>query len=134
MSGEKKKANVVKDMLAGGLAGCLEVTIMYPTEFVKTQLQLQQKGQKLYNGMFDCAVSRPRVCPLYLAFPSACGESHTNILCSCIGGCPLMWAVAYAGENREATRAPWSVPWPYLPPDRHRPQGQHSVRHILVLL
>ncbi len=43
-------------MIAGGAAGCLEVTIMYPTEFIKTQLQLQPKGQKLYNGMIDCTV------------------------------------------------------------------------------
>lgn len=54
--GKKRKANVFKDALAGGAAGCLEVTIMYPTEYIKTQLQLQPKGEKLHNGMIDCAV------------------------------------------------------------------------------
>jgi hypothetical protein len=58
---EKRKVNVIKDLFAGGAAGCLEVTIMYPTEYIKTQLQLQPKGAKLYNGMADCAVSRRRV-------------------------------------------------------------------------
>ncbi len=43
-------------MVAGAAAGCLEVTIMYPTEYVKTQLQLQPKDARLYNGMIDCAV------------------------------------------------------------------------------
>lgn len=43
-------------MFAGGAAGCLEVTIMYPTEYIKTQLQLQPKDARLYNGMWDCAV------------------------------------------------------------------------------
>ena len=56
-SGEKKSRSFVKDMVAGAAAGCLEVTIMYPTEYVKTQLQLQPKGEKLYNGMIDCGVS-----------------------------------------------------------------------------
>ena len=50
----------MKDMVAGAAAGCLEVTIMYPTEYVKTQLQLQPKGEKLYNGMIDCGVSGSR--------------------------------------------------------------------------
>ena len=53
---QKKKASFWKDAVAGGAAGCLEVTIMYPTEYIKTQLQLQPKNAKLYNGMLDCAV------------------------------------------------------------------------------
>jgi len=53
---EKKKGSWMKDMVAGGLAGCLEVTVMYPTEYVKTQLQLQTKGNKLYTGMLDCGL------------------------------------------------------------------------------
>lgn len=53
--GGDKGKNFVKDMVAGAIAGCLEVTIMYPTEYIKTQLQLP--GKK-YSGMFDCAVRR----------------------------------------------------------------------------
>lgn len=50
-----------KNLLAGGLAGGAEAAIMYPTEYVKTQLQLQAKAAKTgaapkYNGIFDCAV------------------------------------------------------------------------------
>ena len=56
MATEKKKTTFLKDMFAGAAAGCLEVTIMYPTEYVKTQLQLQSKTDKLYSGMIDCAV------------------------------------------------------------------------------
>lgn len=42
----------------GGITGALEITITYPTEFVKTQLQLDEKstagGQKQYTGIVDC--------------------------------------------------------------------------------
>jgi solute carrier family 25 citrate transporter 1 len=41
-----------KNALAGGAAGAVEVCIMYPTEFVKTQLQL---NNKLYSGPIQCA-------------------------------------------------------------------------------
>ena len=52
-------------MLAGGIAGGVEALIMYPTEYVKTQLQLQAKGlapgQPLaYSGVVDCAVKIAR--------------------------------------------------------------------------
>jgi hypothetical protein len=59
----------MKDMVAGGLAGCLEVTVMYPTEYVKTQLQLQTKGNKLYTGMLDCGV-----CCLFMLPPRVNSE------------------------------------------------------------
>ncbi len=64
---EKKKTSFAKDMVAGGAAGCLEVTIMYPTEYVKTQLQLQPKNQRLYSGMVDCAVGEARSLPCFVA-------------------------------------------------------------------
>lgn len=54
----------LKGVIAGGITGALEITITYPTEFVKTQLQLDQKGtagaagaagaQKQYTGIIDC--------------------------------------------------------------------------------
>ncbi|XXQ33460.1 Mitochondrial carrier protein [Plasmodiophora brassicae] len=40
-----KKTSTAKNLVAGGLAGAIEATIMYPTEFVKTQLQLASKAQ-----------------------------------------------------------------------------------------
>jgi solute carrier family 25 (mitochondrial citrate transporter), member 1 len=77
---EKRKVNVVKDLVAGGAAGCLEVTIMYPTEYIKTQLQLQPKGAKLYNGMADCAVSqrRHRFRDVPKPLPPFCCHVHAN--------------------------------------------------------
>lgn len=39
----------------GGLTGFIEAVICYPTEFVKTQLQLQSKSNPEYTGMMDCA-------------------------------------------------------------------------------
>jgi solute carrier family 25 citrate transporter 1 len=39
----------------GGLTGLIEAIICYPTEFVKTQLQLQSKTAPEYSGMADCA-------------------------------------------------------------------------------
>ncbi|PRP77232.1 hypothetical protein PROFUN_15126 [Planoprotostelium fungivorum] len=44
-----------KSVLAGGIAGAIEATVMFPTEYIKTQLQLQNKSQPKYTGMFNCA-------------------------------------------------------------------------------
>lgn len=37
----------LKGIVAGGITGGIEICITYPTEYVKTQLQLDEKG-KLY--------------------------------------------------------------------------------------
>lgn len=42
-----KKRNPVKAVVAGGIAGACEACISYPTEFVKTQLQLFEEKAKL---------------------------------------------------------------------------------------
>lgn len=45
----------VKGIIAGGITGGIEICITYPTEFVKTQLQLDEKGaNKQFNGIGDC--------------------------------------------------------------------------------
>lgn len=45
----------LKGIIAGGITGAIEVCITYPTEFVKTQLQLDEKGnRKQYTGIVDC--------------------------------------------------------------------------------
>lgn len=49
----------VKGIIAGGITGAIEICITYPTEFVKTQLQLDEgsakSGQKRkYTGPVDC--------------------------------------------------------------------------------
>ncbi|EDW97701.1 putative tricarboxylate transport protein, mitochondrial [Drosophila yakuba] len=45
----------LKGIIAGGITGGIEICITYPTEYVKTQLQLDEKGAaKKYNGIFDC--------------------------------------------------------------------------------
>lgn len=43
-----------KPILAGAITGGLEALIMYPTEFVKTHLQLQDKKNPRYSGVIDC--------------------------------------------------------------------------------
>jgi len=43
-----------KGIIAGGVTGGIEICITYPTEYIKTQLQLDEKVRK-YNGIFDCA-------------------------------------------------------------------------------
>lgn len=41
---------------SGGIAGGLEIMITFPTEYVKTQLQLDEKSAKpKYTGPFNCA-------------------------------------------------------------------------------
>mmetsp|Transcript_143862 Transcript_143862/g.250699 ORF Transcript_143862/g.250699 Transcript_143862/m.250699 type:complete len:295 (+) Transcript_143862:90-974(+) len=55
--GLKKNANdgPICTFVKGGLTGFIEAIICYPTEFVKTQLQLQSKTHPEYTGMADCA-------------------------------------------------------------------------------
>lgn len=38
----------------GALTGFIEAVICYPTEFIKTQLQLQSKSNPEYTGIMDC--------------------------------------------------------------------------------
>jgi len=51
----KKENNPVKSFLKGFATGFIEAIICYPTEFVKTQLQLQSKSNPEYAGIMDCA-------------------------------------------------------------------------------
>jgi len=46
----------LKGIVAGGITGGIEICITYPTEFVKTQLQLDEKSgkSKQYTGISDC--------------------------------------------------------------------------------
>uniref|UniRef100_A0A224XTT6 Citrate transport protein n=1 Tax=Panstrongylus lignarius TaxID=156445 RepID=A0A224XTT6_9HEMI len=45
----------LKGIVAGGITGGIEICITYPTEYVKTQLQLDEKGgTKQYTGIIDC--------------------------------------------------------------------------------
>lgn len=44
----------LKGIIAGGITGGIEICITYPTEYVKTQLQLDEKVGK-YKGIVDCA-------------------------------------------------------------------------------
>jgi len=41
---------------SGGITGGIEICITFPTEYVKTQLQLDEKTGKTkqYNGIVDC--------------------------------------------------------------------------------
>jgi len=49
------KVNWKVAILSGGLSGAIEICITYPTEFVKTQLQLDNKRiERQYRGSFDC--------------------------------------------------------------------------------
>ncbi|KAJ8261462.1 hypothetical protein COCON_G00171850 [Conger conger] len=44
-----------KAILAGGIAGGIEICITFPTEYVKTQLQLDEKANPpRYRGIGDC--------------------------------------------------------------------------------
>lgn len=45
----------MKGIIAGGITGGIEICITFPTEYVKTQLQLDEKGAaKKYDGIVDC--------------------------------------------------------------------------------
>jgi len=49
-----KNKSFAKVLFAGGTSGAIEATIVYPTEFVKTQLQLQSKSTPRFKGPLDC--------------------------------------------------------------------------------
>lgn len=52
------KSKAFKGIVAGGITGGIEICITFPTEYVKTQLQLDEKmgGAKRYKGIRDCVV------------------------------------------------------------------------------
>jgi len=54
--GSGEKPGFLEGVIAGGISGGLEICISYPTEYVKTQLQLQHKGGNnvRYVGVVDC--------------------------------------------------------------------------------
>jgi solute carrier family 25 citrate transporter 1 len=49
-----KKDSGFKTVIQGFLTGGTQAAISYPTEYVKTQLQLQSKTNPQYNGIVDC--------------------------------------------------------------------------------
>uniref|UniRef100_A0A8C9XCQ6 Solute carrier family 25 member 1 n=1 Tax=Sander lucioperca TaxID=283035 RepID=A0A8C9XCQ6_SANLU len=54
-AGKAKLTHPGKAILAGGLAGGIEICITFPTEYVKTQLQLDEKANPpKYRGIGDC--------------------------------------------------------------------------------
>jgi len=57
---KEEKPIFFKQIARGLCTGFFESIICYPTEFVKTQLQLQSNVGKSYNGMVDCAVKNIR--------------------------------------------------------------------------
>lgn len=50
-----KKETGVKTVVKGFLTGGTQAFLTYPTEYVKTQLQLQSKTNPEYKGIIDCA-------------------------------------------------------------------------------
>jgi solute carrier family 25 citrate transporter 1 len=43
-----------KTLINGGIVGAVEAVLTYPTEFIKTSLQLQSKLQPEYRGIWHC--------------------------------------------------------------------------------
>ena len=42
-----------RSIVVGGLTGAINIMIVFPTEFVKTQLQLDTGREKTYTGSLD---------------------------------------------------------------------------------
>uniref|UniRef100_A0A0B7B8V5 Citrate transport protein n=1 Tax=Arion vulgaris TaxID=1028688 RepID=A0A0B7B8V5_9EUPU len=53
---QSSTSQTLKGIIAGAITGGLEICITFPTEYVKTQLQLDEKSgaQKRYKGPIDC--------------------------------------------------------------------------------
>ena len=54
------KPSILRSFLKGTITGGTEAIICYPTEFIKTQLQLQSKTNPQFNGIYDCALKTVR--------------------------------------------------------------------------
>jgi solute carrier family 25 citrate transporter 1 len=50
---ESRKPSVMQGALSGGISGALAICVTYPTEYLKTQMQLYKEFSK--KGMFQCA-------------------------------------------------------------------------------
>lgn len=48
-----EKNGFIKGALAGAITGALDVLVTYPTDFIKTRIQLDKHNRK-YFGTFDC--------------------------------------------------------------------------------
>lgn len=48
----------VKGIIAGGITGGIEICITFPTEYVKTQLQLDEKGESIADKYFNYFLQR----------------------------------------------------------------------------
>lgn len=61
-----------KTVIKGFLTGGTQAAITYPTEFVKTQLQLQSKTDPQFNGIIDCfkkTISKHGITGVYVGAP-----------------------------------------------------------------
>ena len=57
----------LKGIIAGGITGGIEICITYPTEYIKTQLQLDEKVSDLFHVL------------LTLAFPGGQVQGHLGL-------------------------------------------------------
>jgi len=67
-----KKDTGLKTVIKGFLTGGSQAALTYPTEYVKTQLQLQSKTDPQFNGIMDCfkkTVKQHGVGGLYVGAP-----------------------------------------------------------------
>lgn len=77
MSSSKQKKDPVFSLISGTVAGGVEGFITYPTEYVKTRLQLQaggklQPGEPRFKGPIDCLVQTYRTYGLRAIY-TGCG-------------------------------------------------------------
>ena len=52
---------MLKGIIAGGITGGIEICITYPTEYVKTQLQLDEKVNKVPAVVFSQLTPLPPI-------------------------------------------------------------------------
>lgn len=61
----------LKGIIAGGITGGIEICITFPTEYVKTQLQLDEKGEQRLVSYCDDDHSRSGAVKVLFLFPSS---------------------------------------------------------------
>ncbi len=64
-SSEHKKPSLAVSFIAAFATGAIEATMMYPFEFIKTQLQLQDKKNVRTVVIFFLNLSKFDLCPIF---------------------------------------------------------------------
>lgn len=117
MNTSGKKRHPVKAVIAGGIAGAMEAVISYPTEYVKTNLQLFEDKAKM--GPIQCAretIAKDGVRGLYRGLPSLLWFSVPKVATRFFAFETLKNLLQVRARSRAVRRNPSLIREPHIAP------------------